>query len=159
MKIKYSNDLIPTIINVGQNQIPTKTEMDELAQSITQQVLDGHYLAIDVHMRCKAIMKILETIIADTEEAVINEITSRGHNNELEFSSATAKLREGFHTPNCESDPTYFYLKSKVKEREELLKLAFKNPSVQITDTDGGEIVPVVPPKITKQSIAITFKK
>lgn len=159
MKTKQSYELIPTIINVGQNHIPTKTEMDELAQSITQQVLDGQYLAIDVHMRCKAIMKILETIIADTEQAVIDEIISRGHNNELEFSSATAKLRDGFNTPNYESDPTYCSLKAKVKEREALLKLAFQNPSVQCTDTDGGEIVPIVPPKITKQSIAITFKK
>lgn len=159
MKTKQSFELIPSIASVTQDQIPTKTEMDELANSITQQVMDGHYLAIDVHMRCKAIMKILETILADTEQAVIEEIITRGHNNELEFSTATAKLREGFNTPNYESDPMYCELKAKVKEREELLKLAFKNPSVQITDTDGGEIVPVLPPKITKQSIAITFKK
>ena len=159
MKTTQSFQLIPSIASITQDQIPTKTEMDELANFIIHQVMDGDYLAIDVHMRCKAITRILETIIAETELAVIDEITTRGHNNELEFSTATAKLREGFHTPNYESDPMYCGLKAKVKEREELLKLAFKNPSVQITDTDGGEIVPVVPPKITKQSIAITFKK
>jgi len=139
--------------------IPTKNEMDAFAFTITEQVLDGHISGIDVHMRCKALIKIMETILADTEHIAIDEIVTRGHNNELEHGTATAKLREGFNVPNYEDDQTYCSLKAKLKERESLLKLAFQNPSVECTDTESGEIVPVLSPKPTKQSIAITFKK
>ena len=139
--------------------LPTKKEIEQYADSVTQQVLDGNWSAIEIHCKAKAIIKMMELIIAETEASVVDDIQHRGHNNELDFGNATAKLRDSFATPNYESDPTYCALKLKLKERESLLKLAFQNPSVQCTDTDGGEIVPVVPPKITKQSIAITFKK
>lgn len=160
MKTKNQNQLDQLLALVPQTTtIPSKNEMDSFAAIITQQVLDGHISGIDVHMRCKALIKIMETILADTEHIAIDEIVTRGHNNELEHGTATAKLREGFNSPNYEYDPTYCSLKAKVKERESLLKLAFQNPSVECTDTESGEIVPIVPPKITKQSIAITFKK
>jgi hypothetical protein len=146
--------IIPAITD-----IPSKSEMNAYANSVTQQVADGNYSAINVHMRAKAIIKIMEQILDDTEADAIHEIELQGHNNELDFSTAYAKLRDSFATPNYESDPTYVALKAKLKERESLLKLAFQNPSVECTDTNGGEIVPVVPPKITKQSITITFKK
>jgi hypothetical protein len=139
--------------------LPTKKEIEQYADSVTQQVLDGNLSPIEIHCKAKAIIKMMELIIAETEASVVDEIQIFGHNNELDFGNATAKLRDSFATPNYESDPTYCALKLKLKERELLLKLAFQNPSVECTDTNGGEIVPVVSAKITKQSIAITFKK
>jgi len=53
----------------------------------------------------------------------------------------------------------YAELKAQLKDREELLKLAFKQAGKSmIVDPNTGEEIPVCEAKGTKSSIAITFK-
>jgi hypothetical protein len=53
----------------------------------------------------------------------------------------------------------YAQIKAQLKDREELLKLAFKQAGkAMITDPTTGEEIPICEAKGTKGSIAITFK-
>ena len=118
---------------------------------------EGEVNPIEAHIKLKAIVKACEVAIKATEQTVADEASKHGKT--FQAFGAEVSLKEGSLTPNYEEDPTYADLKAQLKEREEILKLAFRQAGKSaIFDEVTGEQIPVCTAKGTKPSIAVTFR-
>jgi hypothetical protein len=117
----------------------------------------GDLNPLEAHAKAKAIVTALTDVIKRTEDLAQDEAMKYGTKT-FEAFGASVTLKDGAVTPNYEECPIWMGLKNQLKNREELLKLAFKSKDVEITDTTTGEVVPKVSPKYAKSSISIQFK-
>jgi hypothetical protein len=138
--------------NVGKEDIAI------YAANMISLVEEGEVNPLEFHIKAKALSKALADVIAKTEE-LTREEAMKYSQKQFEAFGATIQLKEGADTPDLDIDPILRELKYKVKDREELLKQAYKMKGKgEIVDPSTGEFVPALPPKPTKSSIAITFK-
>ena len=135
-----------------------KADIALLTTNLVDRINEGHINALEAHVKIKAIQKALESVLKQTEEVVADE-ASRHPGKSFDVYGANVQIREGSIGPNCDQDTVYAELKAQLKDREELLKLAFKQAGKSmIVDPNTGEEIPVCEAKATKSSIAITFK-
>jgi hypothetical protein len=138
--------------NVGKEDIAI------YAANMISLVEEGEADPLELHIKAKALTKALSILIDKTEESTWIEAKKYGGKS-FEAFGATIQLKEGADTADLDIDPILRELKAKVKDREELLKQAYKMKGKgEIVDPSTGEFVPALPPKPTKSSIAITFK-
>lgn len=117
----------------------------------------GNLNPLEAHAKAKALIEALKNVIEQTEELARNEADKYGLKT-FEAFGAKVTLKDGNVTPNYEEDAVYASIKKQLKEREELLKVAFKSKDAEITDTNTGEVVPKVSAKYAKSSISVQFK-
>ena len=135
-----------------------KAEIDAFVNLITTQVLDGEIDPLAVHIRCKAVVKALESIIERTEDVAKDAAAMHGKG-EFKFHGASVQLREPRDMPDFNHDPVCVELADRLKARHELVKTAFKMAdTAAIVDPNTGEVVPVVPVKPAKTTLTVTFK-
>jgi hypothetical protein len=136
----------------------SKSEIGAFVDETTAKIMNGELDPLAAHVRAKAVMKALELIIKQTEQLAIDE-TYKYAGKTFEAFGAEISQREGAESPNCDMDDRYTAIKLQLKDREALLKHAFKmRDKCAIYDNQTGEEVPVLPAKFTKPSIAVTFK-
>jgi hypothetical protein len=136
----------------------SKADIQTFASSLIEQINEGHVNALEAHIKLKAMIKAIDAVIKATEEAVAEE-AGKYPGKSFDLFGANVQMKEGSIGPNCEQDTVYCEIKAQLKDREELLKLAFKQAGkAMITDPTTGEEIPVCEAKGTKGSIAITFK-
>ncbi|NDG19240.1 MAG: hypothetical protein EB117_13335 [Betaproteobacteria bacterium] len=147
---------LPTLITIPKADI-CKAEIAQIAQQLTDRINEGEVNPIEAHIKLKAIVKALEVTIKATEQTVADEASKHGKT--FQAFGAEVTLKEGSLTPNYEEDAVYADLKAQLKEREEILKLAFRQAGKSaIFDEVTGEQIPVCTAKGTKSSIAVSFK-
>lgn len=134
-----------------------KDDISEYANKMIALVKNGEVDPLELHIKAKALTKALAELIDKTEELTREEAMKYGGKS-FEAFGATIQLKEGADTPDLAEDPVLTRLKEAVKKREELLKQAYKMKGVQVVDESTGEVIPILPPKPTKASIAISFK-
>ena len=117
---------------------------------------NGDLNPLEAHAKAKAIMAALKDVIDQTEQQARDEADKYGGKTFQAF-GAKVTLKDGNVTPNYDEDAVWNSIKQQLKEREELLKLAFKSKDAEITDTTTGEVVPRVSAKYAKSSISIQF--
>ncbi len=136
----------------------SKSEIGLFVEETTAKIMNGELDPLAAHVRAKAVMKALELIIKQTEQLAIEE-TYKYPGKTFQAFGAEVSQREGAEAPNCDMDDRYTALKLQLKDRENLLKHAFKMAGKStIYDNETGEEVPILPAKLTKPSIAVTFK-
>ena len=146
----------PTLITIPKSDI-CKAEIAQIAQQLTDRINEGEVNPIEAHIKLKAIVKALEATIKATEQTVADEASKHGKT--FRAFGAEVTLKEGTLTPNFEEDEVYADLKSQMKAREQLLKIAFQQAGKNaIFDGSTGEQIPVCTAKATKASIAVSFK-
>ena len=146
----------PTLITIPKADI-CKAEIAQIAQQLTDRIKDGEVNPIEAHIKLKAIVKALEATIKATEQTVADEASKHGKT--FRAFGAEVTLKEGTLTPNFEEDEVYADIKAQLKDREEILKLAFRQAGkTAIFDERTGEQIPVCTAKATKASIAVSFK-
>ena len=146
----------PTLITIPKSDI-CKAEIAQIAQQLTDRINDGEVNPIEAHIKLKAIVKALEATIKATEQTVADEASKHGKT--FRAFGAEITLKEGSLTPDFEEDEVYADLKAQLKDREEILKLAFRQAGKSaIFDKVTGEQVPVCTAKATKASIAVSFR-
>jgi hypothetical protein len=149
--IKFNNMII-----LSENL--SKSEIQAAATKVINAVLDGNANPIDVYVRLKAVEAACKQALKGVEEEAITE-SYKHSGKSFTFLGATIQKKEGSLLLDYETDPVYVKLKEKVKEREEQLKTAYSmDKKGDIYVTGDGEQVPVVPPKPTKGTLAVTFK-
>ena len=147
---------LPTLITIPKADI-CKAEIAQIAQQLTDRINEGEVNPIEAHIKLKAIVKALEATIKATEQTVADEASKHGKT--FRAFGAEVTLKEGTLTPNFEEDEVYADLKSQMKAREELLKIAVRQAGkTAIFDESTGEQIPVCTAKATKASIAVSFK-
>jgi len=135
-----------------------KAEIEAFVNHVTAEVMDGHVDPLSVHIRCKAFVKALESIIERTEELAKDTAATYGKG-EFKFHGASVQLREPRDMPDFTQDPAWVELNERIKARQELIKTAFKMASTAaIVDPNTGEVVPVVPVKPAKTTLTVTFR-
>ena len=135
----------------------SKAEIADIAASLTLRIMEGEVNPVAAHVRLKAVIKALEQVLKQTEDAVRDE--AEKHGKTFSAFGADIQLKEGSLTPDYSVDKEWASLNSMMKGREELLKMAFRNAGkATVYDEATGEAVPVCPAKGTKPSIAVTFK-
>ena len=135
-----------------------KAEIEAFVNHVTAEVMDGHVDPLSGHIRCKAFVKALESIIERTEELAKDTAATYGKG-EFKFHGASVQLREPRDMPDFTQDPAWVELNERIKARQELIKTAFKMASTAaIVDPNTGEVVPVVPVKPAKTTLTVTFR-
>jgi hypothetical protein len=135
----------------------SKADISEFIESVTSEVIDGNISPLSVHVRCKALIKALEGIIENTQDIAIDE--AYHFKGAFSIEGANVVLREGHGMPDFTQDEVCNNLAVQLKQRQELLKQAFRmNGKAVIVDPDTGEIVPVLPMKPNKTTLTVTFK-
>jgi Fe-S cluster biosynthesis and repair protein YggX len=135
----------------------SKQSLNEWATAMVTLIEDDELNALEAHAKAKAIKNALDIVLKSTEDLAVDAYLNYG-TKVVEVFGAQATYKNGAVTPDYEQDLIWLHLKEQVKQREELLKLAFKSKDVEITDTTTGEVVPKVQPKYAKSSISIQFK-
>jgi hypothetical protein len=135
----------------------SKQSLGEWSTEMVKLIEDGELNPLEAHAKAKAIVAALTDVIKRTEDLAQDEAAKYGAKTFDAF-GASVTLKDGAVTPNYSEDAVYVEIQSKLKAREEILKLAFKSKDVEITDTTTGEVVPKVSPKYAKSSISIQFK-
>jgi hypothetical protein len=135
----------------------SKADISEFVDSVTSEVLDGNISPLSVHVRCKALIKALEGILDNTQDIAIDE--AYHYKGAFSIEGANVVLREGHGMPDFTQDEVCNSLAVQLKARQELLKQSFRmNGKAVIVDPDTGEIVPVLPMKLNKTTLTVTFK-
>jgi hypothetical protein len=135
-----------------------KADISEYANKMISLVENGEADPLELHIKAKALTKALAELIEKTEELTREEAMKYGGKS-FEAFGATIQLKEGADTPDLDEDAVLRELKEAVKARESILKQVYKmKGGVQVVDEATGEVVPLLPPKPTKSSIAISFK-
>lgn len=109
----------------------SKADISEFVDSVTSEVLDGNISPLSVHIRCKAVVKALESIIERTEDLAKDTAATYGKG-EFKFHGASVQLRWPRDMPDFNHDPVCVELADRLKARHELVKTAFK-----MADTAG----------------------
>ena len=135
-----------------------KAEIEAFVNHVTAEVMEGNVDPLSVHIRCKAVVKALESIIERTEELAKDSAATYGKG-EFKCHGASVQLREPRDMPDFTQDPAWVELNDRLKARQELIKAAFKMASTAaIVDPNTGEVVPVVPVKPAKTTLTVTFR-
>ena len=135
----------------------SKADIADIAYNLTWRILEGEVNPVAAHVRLKAVIKALEQVLKQTEDAVRDE--AEKHGKTFSAFGADIQIKEGSLTPDYSVDKEWASLNSMMKGREEQLKMAFRNAGkMTVIDEATGEVVPICPAKGTKPSIAVTFK-
>ena len=135
----------------------SKQSLDQWSEAMVGLINEGELNPLEAHAKAKAIVAALTTVIKATEDLARDE-ASKYSAKTFEAFGAQVTLKDGAITPDYKEDSVWVELKAKVKEREDLLKTAFKSKDAEIIDTNTGEVVPKLPPNCAKSSISIQFK-
>jgi hypothetical protein len=142
----------------------SKSQAQTFAQEIIEQVESGSLDALEVHIRCKALMVALTQVIESIESTTLAE--AEKHGKSFDFKSARIEVKElgsKWHFDKS-NDSKYFSIKSNIekldierKDRETFLKSLKQKTS--ILDEETGEVIEIFPPyKTSKTGITVTLK-
>jgi hypothetical protein len=135
----------------------TKFDIIEFIETINGYVNNGQAEALPIYVKAKAMAKAMDGVIASLEQQAMEE-AMRHSGKTFDFMSAQITKKEGAEYPDFNEDAEIVKLKQAVKDREDLLKMAFRNrDKAAILHPDTGEIIPVLKPKSYKSSLTIQF--
>ncbi len=127
-----------------------KRQIEDIAKGDVQQYLDkGNMDPLETQIFFKRLKAYVDKFIAENENFAIDEF-HKFHQKTVEKGGAEVNYIEGGVIPDYEQDMIYADLKEKLKDRKDLLDIAFKRQR-EYAD-DDGVVVPVVKPKTHKKS-------
>ncbi len=129
----------------------TKTQIDQYAQKALEQIDTGLYNPLSIQLCIKAMEELIKKIKEGISEQVMREAEKYGKS--FEYMGARIQLTER-RTYDYSNDDTWNQINRSLKQREELLKYL----TAPLADTETGEIINLVPFKITS-CIVITLPK
>ena len=131
-----------------QNEFPTKKQIQTASSNMIADVLDqGNHNPLELYSQAVRINEALAVVTGVLKESLPKE--------KFEAFGLKGVYAEGGETLNYTDDPIYADILSELKEREELLKAAYKT-KCEIYDSEGIE-VPKVSSTPRKGSLRITF--
>jgi hypothetical protein len=135
-----------------------KSDIQSAANKVINEVLDGNLVPVETYVQLKAIDSACKQAIKGIEEEAIDKSYDYPGKSFVVF-GATVTKKEGSLLLDYEVDPVYMKMKEMLKQREEQLKTAYEmDRHGDVYITSDGEQLPVVPPKRTKPTLAVTFK-
>jgi hypothetical protein len=142
----------------------SKSQAQTFAQQIIDEVQSGNIDALDVHIRCKALITALNQVVESIEGKTLAEAQQYGKSFDLKNARIEIKeLGSKWHFDKS-NDSKYFLIKANLekldtdrKHRETFLKSLKSKTS--ILDEETGELVDIFPAyKTSKTGITVTLK-
>ena len=124
-----------------------KSLIQSTVEHLVSAVAEGELTAAEVFIFCDALDKVSKTV----KETVRKEVSDKDYALGL-----TISVSERSGGPDFEKDEEWQRLKKAIKEREDLLRSAFKLNKA-FTDPDTGEIIPVLPEKPSSNTITVKY--
>ena len=152
------NDSQPSIDVTGllnNLQLVSKGEISDAAIKIQQMVYDGYLNPLAAMVKFKLVKELIDRADAMIKGFAIDEAMK--YKKEGEYMGYKIDVRNTGDRMNYEDDPIYSEMKAKLKQREELLKLAYKQKGTMVFDEQGIE-VPVISVTSGKETLFITLK-
>ena len=135
-----------------------KSDIQNAANKVINEVLDGNLVPVEAYVQLKAIDSACKQAIKGIEEEALNKSYDYSGKS-FEVLGSTVTRKEGSLLLDYDVDPVYAKAKQMLKEREEQLKRAYEmDRRGDVYITSDGEQLPIVPPKKTKSTLAVTFK-
>lgn len=139
----------------GQLYVPTisKKEVKSKAEQDAQALIDaGNADVADAFVDATRIAEYLTTFV----KALKIHVTPDEYGKEYATKSAKITFRGTGDRLDYEQDEVYANLKQQLKEREELLKLAYKSKDM-LFDSEGVEVPKVAVKTPSKETVVITY--
>jgi ABC-type phosphate transport system auxiliary subunit len=133
--------------------------MLSIVDDICTDIAEGNTRPLPAFIQAKALDFISKEIIKRTKDMAIEEAQTFGKDET--FNGASFQVKSTGERLNYEDDVVYKELKQQLKEREQLLKDAYKmyKKGQVLVDDRTGELVPVVEIKVESQTtLSVTFK-
>ena len=129
-----------------------KDKIKEAAQAAASPILEGETDPIELWIDCKATIEYCKEIMSLIEEETANDL-SKYPKEDRTFFGCNLSLVEGRKSYEYKKDPEYMEIFKKLKEREELIKIATNSAGFPT----GAEFKSVsrVPIKYSKGSINV----
>jgi hypothetical protein len=142
------------IIQIQNQIIPTKAGIEEIANTLIQEIKDGNVDPLKAHIQTKALIKALEKVQEETLSEAITEAEKYGK--EGKVFGVNFRIGSSGDRFDYEQDQEYVVIKDKLKYREDQLKMAAKMNEELVLD---GVLIPKVPLKsLGKTNLTITIK-
>lgn len=142
---KKSGDLVVPVL--------TKKEIKSLAKEEAEKVLDdGEKDVASVVVDAVRVTEYLTEFVKQLKP----EVSEEEYGKDYEIKGAKISFRGSGDKLNYEEDSVYADLKRQLKEREEILKLAYKTKG-EIYDSDACLVEKVRIKTFSKQSVVITY--
>lgn len=138
----------------------TKPVLKEKADQVIQLVLDGEVDPIDTKIACKTAIEYFTQIDAGIKEMALTEAQKYGKE-KVQRLNAHFETRGGATKVDYSADPVWKELNTRMKAREELLKVSAKTKGVMFDDETGempGEEIPKCPIIGGSDMIVISLK-
>lgn len=142
---------------------PSKRFIEQRAYNIIQEVEDGKMDALELVVKCSAIVKMAELIKEGVQRYVLDDLSK--HNGNAVLLGAKIERKETGVKYDYTQTPAWLALKAKedaiAKERKELEEMLKKIPKrMTDVDKDTGDMVEYVPAtKSSTTSFAVTLSK
>lgn len=135
-----------------------KESQYEIVKSVVELVENGQMGGLEVNLRAKAIIKIMQGIVSGTSTEALKDADKYGRGQHL-FMNAEFSIVNTPTTYDFESDQEYKDLNNKLKQRKALLTSAAKGKESGKQIIQDDEIIQ--PPKIKShggETIKVVFK-
>ena len=139
----------------GQLYVPAlpKKDIKKKAQEDVKTLLDGGNTDIaEAYTDATRISEYLKTFVSELKD----HLTPEQYGKSYEVKGAEISFRGTGDRLDYDSDTTYSDIKKQLKDREELLKLAYKSKDV-IYDSDGAEVPKVGIKTPSKETVVIKY--
>lgn len=135
------------------SDIITEAKISELADKITAEILENG-MGVNELVLMNALKKLCEGVDERLRHKVdVSKAYDSYKGCKITTGNTGARL-------SYEDDAEYSRIKDLLDARKELLSNAFKNSSIEMTDTNNGEVLPIVSIKTpNKEIIKLSFPK
>ena len=140
---------------LGEVHLVTKSDIADAASNIRQMVDDGYLNPLSALVKFKIMKELIDRADGLIKSYAIDEADK--YKKQGEYLGYKIDVRNTGDRLNYEDDPIYAEMKAVLKQREELLKLAYKQRGTMLFDENGIE-VPVVSVTAGKDTVFLTLK-
>lgn len=140
--------------------MPTKSNIDLVAQPIIKNIEDGNFNVLEFQVKAKFLIEVLNNALKKTREDAIRDV-EKGNTNylgaKLEIAETGTKYEYSTNQDWQELENKIVELKKQQKEIEDLIKIATKKGVAIVNPTTGETIMPVK--KESTSSYKVTLGK
>lgn len=135
---------------------PTKANIEAKIQDWTNAIQSGFIDPLEAHIRLKALVKVAEAVIKNTEEEAIRQARLYGKSGSkigAEFTVSDGRANYKF-----DNSPAIMHLEAKLKAQKELAKTLAKNKQSAVVDAETGEVIDAAKIEYSKEILTVTYK-
>lgn len=135
---------------------PTLANIEAKIQDWTNAIQSGFIDPLEAHIRLKALIKVADKVIRNTEEEAIRKARMYGKGGNLIGVDFT--FSEGRTQYKYDNSPAIVHLENKLSAQKELAKTLAKTKQPAVIDAETGEVIDAARIEYGKEAITVNYK-